>query len=141
MPGSGSGFIGSPTVETVIPVRPDAALVIKLGSGGAGWATGDADYANELNLRSYSQCEKCLYGQSKIDLLHVHRLAGRFPAAVHERRRRARTIWIAEGNKGESATGPVEFVGYSIDGVRRQQFNVDPRAFDNQQPITPDDLW
>jgi hypothetical protein len=141
VPDSGSGFIGSQTVETVIPVRPDAALVITPGQGGAGWATGDSEYANDLNLRSYSQCEKCLYGRFTIDLLHINRLAARYPAAVHERRRRARTLWIAEGKQGDPATGPVEFVGYSIDGVRKQRFDVDPRAFDNQQPITPDDLW
>ena len=139
--GSASGFVGSPTVETVIPVNPHAALAITPGSGRAGWAEGTPEYANDLNLRAYSHSEKCVYGQLSLDLLHVHRFAAERPEAVRERRRRARTLWIAEGRDGEPSTRGVEFVGYSLDGTKHQRFDIDPRAFEDRRPVTAEDLW
>jgi hypothetical protein len=141
VPGSGSGFLGTNTVETVLPVSPTSALVITRGSGRIGTDEGKAQYAEDLNLRAHAQAEVCVYGQTQQDVVEAHRLARQQPAARAERRRRARTLWISEHSEGDRKHGPTRFTGYSIDGIRSEWFEVDPRAREGQSGLTPEDLW
>jgi hypothetical protein len=141
VPGGGSGFLDTGTVETVIPVSPSSALVITRGSGRTGIGEGTSAYAEDLNLRAYAQAQVCIYGRCQQDVVGVHRSARKQPAAVIERRRRARTLWIGERHHGGPEGGPTEFTGYSIDGIRTQLFDVDPRAREEQNGLTPKDMW
>jgi hypothetical protein len=141
VPGSGSGFLGTDTVETVIPVSPTAALVITRGSGQVGRGDGTAAYAEDLNLRAHAQAEVCVYGRTQDDVVSAHRLARQRRAARAERRRRARTLWISEQREGDPEDGRVLFTGYSIDGIRSEWFDVDPRARRGQRGLKPEDLW
>lgn len=140
VPGSASGFLGSESVETVIPVRPDAALVVTQGTGAVRLGRGTVRYADDLNLRAYAQSAVCMYGQAQQALVDVHRLAKKERAAVVERRRRPRTLWIGERQESDRDRGPILFTGYSIEGIRKQLFHVDPRARAGTG-ITPDDMW
>jgi hypothetical protein len=140
VPGSASGFLGSESVETVIPVRPNAALVVAQGTGAIRHGRGTARYADDLNLRAYAQSDVCIYGQTQQALVDVHRLAKKERAAVLERRRRPKTLWIGEGREGDPDRGPILFTGYSIEGIRKQLLHVDPRARAGKG-LTPDDMW
>jgi hypothetical protein len=124
----------------VIPVRPSAALVVTQGAGTVRLGRGTARYADDLNLRAYAQSEVCIYGQTQQALTAVHLLAKKERAAVVERRRRPRTLWIGEGQEGDSDRGPILFTGYSIEGIKKQLFHVDPRARAGNR-FTPDDMW
>ena len=137
-PGHASGFLGSPTVETVIPLRPNLALVIRSGEGGVGFGVGEAWYADELNLRVFAQSQVCLYGRSQEAVVHVRRHAKRYPADVIERRRRARTLWLIEGDDGP---GPFRAIGYSVDGEQEAWVEVDPQARRGRRGLTAEDLW
>jgi hypothetical protein len=141
VPGSGSGFLGTDTVETVIPVSPTGALVITRGSGRVGTDEGTAAYAEDLNLRAHAQAQVCMYGRTQQDVVAAHRVARQRRAARAERRRRARTLWISEQRDGDPAGSPVLFTGYSIDGIRSEWFDVDPRARRGQRGLKPEDLW
>jgi hypothetical protein len=141
VPGSGSGFLGTHTVETVIPVAPDAALVITRGTGQVRIAAGTKEYAEDLNLRAHAQSQVCIYGQGQRDVVEAHRLARKRRADRAERLRRARTLWISEGTETDSAHGRMRFTGYSIDGVRSEVFDVDPRARVGQRGLRPEDMW
>lgn len=142
VPNTGSGFIDTPTVETVIPVTPSSALLIKKGSGRVGIAEGDAAYSVDLNLRAYAQSLVCIYGSQQRDVVDVHRLARNSRSAITERRRRARILWLLEGQDGDIEAGrPVRGVGHSVEGVREAWFTIDPRAREGQRPLTPEDMW
>jgi hypothetical protein len=141
VPGSGSGFLGSDTVETVIPVSPTAALVVTRGAGRVQTADGTVGYGEDLNLRAHAQGEVCVYGRTQDDVVAAHRLARRQRPARAERRRRARTLWISEQHEGDGEVGPVLFTGYSIDGIRSEWFHIDPRARRGQRGLKPEDLW
>ncbi len=141
VPGSGSGFLGTQTVETVIPVSPKAALVITRGSGRVGTGEATQGYAEDLNLRAHAQSHACIYGDSQQVVVGAHRFARQRPAAHADRRRRARTLWIGERGEGDPTDGPVRFTGYSIDGVRSELFDVDPRARAPKRSLRPGDMW
>ena len=125
-PGAGSGFLHTPTVETVIPVSPSAALVVKRGQGRIGLAQGNAAYADDLNLHAYAQSLACIYGRRQQDVVDVHLLARRNRSGVNERRRRARGLWILEGQEGAPEGRPIRGVGHSVEGVREAWFTIDP---------------
>jgi hypothetical protein len=137
-PGSASGFLGSPTVETVVPLRPTLALVVRSGAGRLGHGIGEARYAEELNLRAFAQSQTCLYGRSQEAVVAARRLAKGRPADVIERRRRARTMWFIEGNDGP---GPYRATGYSIDGEQTAWLDVDQEARKERVGIKAEDLW
>ena len=141
VPGSASGFLGTATVETVIPVAPMRALVMTRGAGRARRGEETPAYAEDLNLRAYAQSQTCIYGRSQDAVVRVRRLAKQQPSQLAARRRRARTLWILERQPGERETGPIRGTGYSIDGVRTQWFDVDPRARRGQRPLEPEDMW
>ena len=141
VPGTGSGFLGTNTVETVIPVSPRAALVIVQGSGQTGTGSGTVAYAEDLNLRAYAQTQTCIYGTTQQDVVAVQQLAGERSADLAARRRYARTLWIHEHTEGEPEQGPFRFIGYSLDGERSELFDVDPRAREGRRGVTPDDMW
>ncbi len=82
-----------------------------------------------------------MYGRTQEDVVSAHRLARQRRAARAERRRRARTFWISEQQDGDPENGPVLFTGYSIDGIRSEWFEVDPRARRGQRGLKPEDLW
>lgn len=72
VPGSGSGFLGTDTIETVIPVSPTAALVITRGSGRVGRDDGTAAYAEDLNLRAHAQARSvCTAGRKRMSFQHT----------------------------------------------------------------------
>jgi hypothetical protein len=141
VPGSGSGFLGTGTVETVIPVGPTRALVLTRGVGRAGRAEKSSAYAEDLNLRAYAQSQICIYGRSQDAVVRVRQLAKQRPSNLAARRRRARTLWILERQPGDPEAGPIRGTGYSIDGLRTQWFDVDPRARQGQRPLRPEDMW
>jgi Protein of unknown function (DUF4238) len=140
VPGSASGFLGSQRVETVIPVRQNAALVVTQGTGVVRHGRGTASYADDLNLRAYAQSDVCIYGQTQQAVVDVHRLAKKERAALMERRRRPRTLWIGDGQEGDPDREPILFTGYSIEGIKKQLFHVDSRARVGKG-VTPDDMW
>ena len=141
LPGSASGFLGSSTVETVIPVAPTRALRMTRGAGRAGRCEAASAYAEDLNLRAYAQSQVCLYGRSQDAVVRVRQLAKQRRTHLAARRRRARTLWILERRPGDPETGPIRGTGYSIDGVHTQWFDVDPRARPGQRPLRPKDMW
>ena len=140
VPGSGSGFVGSDSVQTVIPISPNAVLVVTKGTGLVRHKEGLAGYAEDMNLRTYAQSEVCIYGQTQQAVVDVHGRARKERAAVAERRRRARTLWIGERREGDPESGPQLFTGYSLDGVKTQLFDVDPRARQGKG-LKPEDMW
>jgi hypothetical protein len=141
VPGGGSGFVDTSTVETVIPVAPSCALVITSGDGKYGYGEAGVDYVEDLNLRAYAQSAVCIYGRGQQAVVAAQQLARSRRADVIGRRRRPRTLWILEGQAGEPRSGPVLGKGYSIEGVRTEWFDVDPRARDESRALRPADLW
>jgi hypothetical protein len=140
VPGSGSGFLGSESVETVIPVSPTAVLLITRGNGEVHYRRGTPAYLEDLNLRAYSQSERCIYGRTQQSVVDVHLRAKKNRAAVFERRRRPRTLWIGEGAEGKRMGGLVLFTGYSIEGIRKQRFHVGPRGTLGKG-VRAEDMW
>jgi len=124
----------------VIPISPNAVLVVTKGTGLVGHKEGLAGYAEDMNLRTYAQSEACIYGQTRQAVVNVHRYARKERAALAERRRRARTLWIGERREGDPESGPHLFTGYSLDGVKTQLFDVDPRARQGKG-LKPEDMW
>lgn len=141
VPGTGSGFLGTDSVETVLPVAPTRALVVTPGSGRARHGQGTAAFAEDLNLRAYAQSQVCIYGRSQDAVVSVRRLAKRRGPDLIERRRRPRTLWILERRDGDPEHGPVRGTGYSIEGIRTEWFDVDPRARDERRAVRPEDMW
>lgn len=141
VPRAGSGFLGTTTVETVIPVSSTGALLITRGLGRAGIAEGTAAYAEDLNLRAHVQSQICIYGQNQQDVVAAHGLARQRPIDRAERRRWGRTLWITEAGEDDDRSGPTRFTGYSVDGVRSELFDVDPRAHEGQRGLKPEDMW
>ncbi|HEY2374275.1 MAG TPA: hypothetical protein VGH82_17275 [Gaiellaceae bacterium] len=138
VPGSGSGFIGTPTVETALHLSPSAALVITPGPGDIGAIDGDKRLADDYNLRAYAISERCVYGASQPHVVAAHRLAKQNPQLIVERRRRPQTLWFSDE---EHEDGSVTFVGYSVDGVRRERFSIAPGAEEGQPHVSAEDLW
>lgn len=139
VPGTGSGFLGTDTVQTVIPVSPSSALAVTRGQGRVVWADGSEAFARDLNLRAHAQAQVCIYGRNQGDVVAAHQNARKDAAGRIERQRRPQTLWIAEG--GDKHDRRVLFTGYSVAGVRKQWFDVDPRAYTDRKPVTPEDLW
>jgi Protein of unknown function (DUF4238) len=141
VPGTGSGFVGTDTVETVIPVAPARALVVTRGAGRIGYGEAGPEYAEDLNLRVYAQSEVCIYGRGQQPVVAAKQLARRRRADVVERRRRPRIMWILERQAGEPEDAPVLGKGYSVEGVRTEWFEVDPAARDERRAVRPADMW
>jgi hypothetical protein len=137
VPGSGSGFIGSPTVETALHIAPSTALLVTPGPGNIESIDSNRATAEDLNLRAYAMSEQCVYGASQQDVVAAHQLAKRNPARVAERRRKPQTMWFSEE---EHEDGSMTFVGYSVAGVRRERFVVAPGA-EIGPGIKGEDMW
>jgi Protein of unknown function (DUF4238) len=141
VPGTGSGFVGTDTVQTVIPVAPLSALVVTQGSGRVGYSDAGPEYAEDLNLRAWAQSEVCVYGCGQNPVVAVNRLARRRRPDLIARRRRPRTMWILEHQIGDPENAPVLGKGHSIEGVREEWFEVDPGARDGRRAVRPEDMW
>jgi hypothetical protein len=141
VPGTGSGFVGTDTVETAIPVSPHRALLITRGQGRVGRTEADHRYAEDLNLRAFAQSQACIYGRGQAPVVAALQLARRRRGDLVERQRRARTMWILERQAGAPEGAPLLGKGHSVDGVRTEWFDVDPRARDERQIVRPDDMW
>lgn len=139
--GAGSGFVGTDTVETVIPVTPTSALVVTPGSGRVGYGEAGPEYAEDLNLRAWAQSEVCVYGRGQQVVVAAKTLAKRRGADLIPRKRQPRTLWILERQAGDPEDAPVLGKGYSVDGVQEQWFEVDPAARDPRRAVRPEDMW
>jgi len=138
-PQGGTGFASSPNAETVMPVSPTLALVIRPGSGRFAVAAGDEDDLAELNLRSYASSHACLYAPSQEVASDLRSAAKRNPVAIKERTPAPETMWIAD--EADDVPGRrVEFVGHTVNGQKRARFSVSPLARGGQR-IRPEDLW
>lgn len=141
VPGTGSGFVGTDTVETAIPVGPRRALVVTRGAGRVGRTEADHEYAEDLNLRAFAQSQTCIYGRGQAPVVAALQLARRRRTDIAERRRRPRTMWMLERQAGAPEGAPLVGKGHSVDGVRTEWFDVDPRARDESRAVRPEDMW
>jgi hypothetical protein len=141
VPGTGSGFLGTETVETVIPLSPGSALVVTRGSGSLGYGEAGPEYAEDLNLRAWVQAAVCVYGRGQSAVVAARVLARRRRADLAARQRRPFTMWILEHGEGDPEGGPVLGKGYSVEGVREEWFEVDASARQGRRPVRPEDLW
>lgn len=139
--GTSSGFLGTETVETVIPVTPLSALVLTRGSGRLTYDEAGPEYAEDLNLRAWAQSEACVYGRGQEVVVAAKRLARHRRVDLAARGRQPLTMWILERQVGDPEDRPVLGKGYSIAGVREEWFDVDPSARHEQQALRPEDLW
>jgi hypothetical protein len=141
VPGTGSGFVGTDTVETALPVGPRRALVVTRGAARVGRSEAGREYAEELNLRAFAQSQACIYGRGQAPVVAALQLARCRRTDLAERRRRARTMWILERQDGAPDDAPLLGKGHSVEGVQTQWFDVDPRARDESRVVRPEDMW
>jgi hypothetical protein len=123
--GAGTGWASSPNSETTLPIDPRACLLVRPGEGRFGTATLDARAVEDVNVRSYAASEVCYFGQSQEAVTSVRRVAKRDRRRVAAYRPRPSRIWITEG---ERETGPLDFIGHSLDGRIEARFVVQPGA-------------
>lgn len=111
--GMGVGFC-SPGAQTTLPLGPQLALL--LFPGEPAWMELDADggLVSEINLRTYAQAQRAIYGPSQGAVQRVRGLAKRRRGLVGQFRPIAPVSWFLDLPTG-AGPGQYEFEGFAPD--------------------------
>ncbi len=123
----GVGFC-SPGAQTTLPLDPGLAIFLAPGEPISRELDADPDLVRDINLRTYAQAQRAIYGPTQESVQRVRAMAKRGRRLIGGYRPIAPVAWFGEVREG-AKLGDYEFEGFAPDRRPRPcKIFVDPKA-------------